>query len=267
MRLLLVGAGNMGFAMAQGWLEMPGLDVVVLRPRPKNWLDQGTDFDRFHVVSSPESLKSEAFDAVVLAVKPHKIAEVTSELMSNIASADLVISVAAGTPLTQLKTFFANSQPIVRVMPNVPAAIGLGACVCVGDIDDAKKQFVNNLLRPLGSVHWIDDEELMHPVIALCGSGPAYFFLLADIMAKQAMKMGISPELAQTLAGETIFGAGGMLTKSSRSADELKKSVASPGGTTEAALRVLEGEKGLEEIMISAMEACASRSQELARGD
>jgi len=153
-------------------------------------------------------------------------------------------------------------------MPNTPAAIGRGMTVAApaSSVSSAQRAFADALLRSTGKVEWVDDEALMDAVTAVSGSGPAYIFLLAEELARAGIAAGLPAELATRIARETVSGAGELLHQSDLDAAILRKNVTSPGGTTAAALDVLMGKDGLQELMTRAVAAATRRSKELAGG-
>jgi pyrroline-5-carboxylate reductase len=155
---------------------------------------------------------------------------------------------------------------VVRAMPNTPAAIGRGMTVAApaASVSAAQRAFADALLRSTGEVEWIDDEALMDAVTAVSGSGPAYIFLLAEELARAGVAAGLPADLATKIARETVSGAGELLRQSDLDAAILRKNVTSPGGTTAAALDVLMGKDGLQELMTRAVAAATRRSKELA---
>jgi pyrroline-5-carboxylate reductase len=157
------------------------------------------------------------------------------------------------------------TAPVVRVMPNTPAAIGRGMSVAVASdgVTGEQKALVTALLEAVGEAGWVDDEALMDAVTAVSGSGPAYVFHLAECLAEAGMAAGLPRELAEKAARATVAGAGELLHRSDLPAATLRENVTSPGGTTAAALEVLRGEDGLPELMKRAVAAATKRSREL----
>ena len=151
-------------------------------------------------------------------------------------------------------------------MPNTPAAIGKGITVCVANspVSDDQKNICTTFLKTVGVVQWIDDENLMDAVTALSGSGPAYVFYMAEAMAAAGEALGLSKELSEKLARQTVSGAGALLEESNESASKLRENVTSPGGTTAAALDVLMSDEGIAKSIRRAMQEAKSRSKELA---
>jgi pyrroline-5-carboxylate reductase len=260
--IALAGAGKMGGAMLTGWLAQ-GLDpkrVVVIEPRPSSEISA--------LVTKGVRLNPPAKDVVetlVVAVKPQSFREAGSTLRPFTASSALVVSIMAGTTIAAIEEVCGGM--VVRAMPNTPAAIGRGITVAVAakNVSDTQRATADALLRATGSVEWVDDEGLMDAVTAVSGSGPAYVFLLAEELARAGVEAGLPAELATKLARETVAGSGELLHRSELAAATLRQNVTSPGGTTAAALEVLMGADGMQQLMIRAIAAATKRSKELAK--
>jgi pyrroline-5-carboxylate reductase len=206
-------------------------------------------------------------EAIILAVKPQMMSAVVPAY-AQAARQAVVISIAAGTPIESLRLWLNNAPAIVRAMPNLPAALGKGvsAAYATRATTQAQRKLTEKLLKAVGDMVWLNGEELVNAVTAVSGSGPAYVFLLAEALAKAAERIGLAPDVAQLLARKTIEGAGALLAHAPESAAELRKSVTSPGGTTEAALKVLMSETGgLEQLLADAVAAANARGFELAK--
>jgi len=262
--ILLAGAGKMGGAMLTGWLAR-GLDasrVVVVEPQPSEEIRalaaQG-------VRLNPTAKDIGAVATLVVALKPQTFAEAGADLKPFAAADTLVVSIMAGTTIASLQRVCGGS--VVRAMPNTPAAIGRGITVAVAadDVSAAQRAVADALLHAMGSVEWVDDEGLMDAVTAVSGSGPAYIFLLAEELARAGVKAGLPVELATRLARETVAGSGELLHRSDLPSATLRQNVTSPGGTTAAALEVLMGADGLQQLMIRAIAAATRRSKQLAK--
>ena len=204
--------------------------------------------------------------ALILAVKPQLIASIAPEYAGAAKNA-LVISIAAGTTIQRLNHWLNRPAALVRAMPNLPASIGKGitAAFAASTITPAQKKLAEKLLKAVGDLIWLDDESQLNAVTAVSGSGPAYAFLLTESLAVAAQRMGLSPTVAQVLARKTMEGAGALLSASKIEPVSLRKSVTSPGGTTEAALNVLMNESKFERLIGDAVEAATVRATELAR--
>lgn len=261
--LVLVGAGKMGSAMLDGWLArgLKPRKLVVIEPRPgkavKALVRRGLKLD-------PEG-KLGNVAAIIIAVKPQTAAQAVPPLAAYAGKSTLVLSIMAGRTIGFLEKLLPNAA-IVRAMPNTPGAIGRGISVAVANAKASPRQrkLASDLLAAIGKVEWITDEALMDVVTALSGSGPAYVFLLAEAMAKAGIAAGLPTELAQRLARETVAGSGELLHRSPLDAATLRQNVTSPGGTTAAALEVLMGPGGFDEILIKAVAAATRRGRDLA---
>jgi pyrroline-5-carboxylate reductase len=162
---------------------------------------------------------------------------------------------------------FMPGAAVVRAMPNTPAAIRRGITVAVANkrVTPVQRAFADDLLSAVGEVLWVDDEALLDPVTAVSGSGPAYVFLLAECLAEAGRAAGLDAKLAEQLARATVAGSGALLEQSNLSAEQLRKNVTSPGGTTAAALEVLGGADGLQRLMTAAVAAATKRGRDLAK--
>ncbi|HEY2186352.1 MAG TPA: pyrroline-5-carboxylate reductase [Xanthobacteraceae bacterium] len=263
-QILLVGAGKMGRALLEGWLAL-GIapdKLAVVEPQP---CSEVCALAARGVHLNPHRTFEREISALVLAVKPQVAPEVMPNLRSFVGSDTVIVSIMAGRTLRFLESSFAGAA-VVRAMPNTPAAIGRGITVAVPNarVSPQQRGLVHAILSAVGLVEWIENESLMDAVTALSGSGPAYVFLLAETMAHAGRAAGLAPALAERLARATVAGSGELLHRSPLDAATLRQNVTSPGGTTAAALDVLMGANGLQELMTKAIAAATRRSQELA---
>ena len=262
-RLVLLGAGKMGFALLEGWLTR-GLDprkVTVIEPQPAKAVKA---LVRRGLKLNPKTA-SEA-TAIVIAVKPQSAPEAMPALAAYAGKTTLALSIMAGRTLGFLAGALPPGTAIVRAMPNTPASIGRGITVAVpnANVSARQRKQAGDLLAAAGSVEWVKDEALMDAVTAVSGSGPAYVFLLAEAMTQGGIAAGLPPALAARLARETVAGSGELLHRSEHEAATLRQNVTSPGGTTAAALSVLMGPGGFERLLTEAIAAATRRSRELA---
>jgi len=260
--IALAGAGKMGGAMLTGWLA-GGLDagrIMVIEPQPSPEI---ASLAARGVRLNPKD--ANAVETLVIAVKPQSFREAGAALKARVAPSTLVVSIMAGTTIKSLQEVCGGA--VVRAMPNTPAAIGRGITVAVAaqDVSPTQRATADALLRATGAVEWVEDEALMDAVTAVSGSGPAYVFLLAEELARAGVAAGLPEELATKLARETVAGSGELLHRSDLSSATLRQNVTSPGGTTAAALEVLMGKDGLQQLMIRAIAAATARSKELAK--
>jgi pyrroline-5-carboxylate reductase len=261
--LALVGAGKMGAALLEGWLQL-GLDprnVVVVDPQPAPEI---VALSQRGLVLNPPKGAVGNIAAVVLAVKPQVADAVLPAAAALVGAGTVVLSIMAGKTLASLQAALPGAA-VVRAMPNTPAAIGRGISVAVANAAATaeQKQTAQRLLAAAGAVEWIDDEGLMDAVTAVSGSGPAYVFLLAETLARAGVAAGLPQELAARLARETVTGAGELLRRSPLDPATLRANVTSPGGTTAAALAVLMGADGFEPLLEQAVAAATARSRAL----
>ena len=262
--ILLAGAGKMGSAMLEGWLAL-GLAperIAAIEPQPTGEI---TAWARHGLRLNPSPGAVGEVAAVVVAVKPQTAPEVMPALVPFVGAATVVVSIMAGRTLRFLDGALPGAA-LVRAMPNTPAAIGRGITVAVANarVSSQQRELVHALLSAVGAVEWVGDEALMDAVTALSGSGPAYVFLLAEVMAKAGVAAGLPDALAATLARATVAGAGELLHRSPLDAATLRQNVTSPGGTTAAALDVLMANDALAPLMTKAIAAATRRSRELA---
>ena len=262
--LVLVGAGKMGSAMLDGWVAR-GLAlkrIVVIEPQPTKAVKA---LARRGLTLNPKG-KAGAASAVVIAVKPQTAPDAVPPLAPYVGKTTLVLSIMAGRTISFLEKSLPAGSAVVRAMPNTPAAIGRGISVAVanGKVFARQRKLASDLLAAIGKVEWAGDEALVDAVTALSGSGPAYVFLLAEAMTKAGIAAGLPAELAARLARETVAGSGELLHRSPLDAATLRQNVTSPGGTTAAALEVLMGPGGFDELLTKAIAAATKRGRELA---
>ena len=260
--LVLLGCGKMGSAMLQGWLR-EGLraDAVwVNDPNPSDWLKaQGVHLN----AALPPS------PAIVLvAVKPQMMAAALPSLQAMGNGATLFLSVAAGTSIGYFETVLGEQTPIVRAMPNTPAAVSRGITAIVGNAQstEAHLALAEALLSSVGEVVRLDTEHQINAVTGLSGSGPAYVFHLIEAMAAAGEAQGLAPDLAMRLARATVSGAGELAHQAPETAEQLRINVTSPGGTTAAGLAVLmDPETGFPDLLGRAVAAATARAEELGK--
>jgi pyrroline-5-carboxylate reductase len=261
--ILLVGCGRMGSAMLAGWREQGLAASVAVDPAPAASAWSGADLSVVPDVS--EVPQGFAPAAVVFAVKPQNAAETLPQYRQFVGQA-VFLSIMAGRTIGGMRGLLGDSAAIVRAMPNTPAAVRQGvtvACPAQG-VDTPQRLLCERLLQAIGIVAWVEDEALLDPVTAVSGSGPAYVFLLAELMEQAAREQGIPPDLARLLARQTVAGSGALLAASKEDAAELRIAVTSPGGTTERALAVLMAADAWPTALSRAIADATRRSRELA---
>ena len=264
MLITFIGGGNMASALISGLANPPRSDLRIRVVEPlaaaRERLQATFDLTTF---TDPVSAV-EGADVVLLAVKPQIMSVVLGELAGHIRPDQLVLSIAAGVTMTSIEGRLGRGLAVVRCMPNTPALIGHGITGMVAGRNCSKRQRAQaeEIMSAASEVVWLENEDLMDAVTAVSGTGPAYFFLLTEALASAARELGLSAATADRLAAITCFGAGAMIASSPDEAEELRLRVTSPGGTTEAAMAVLE--KGaFRDLMSRAVRAARDRSREL----
>lgn len=262
-RVVLVGAGKMGGAMAAGWLDggLEASSLTIVEPNPS--LEIEALAARGTAINPADPAPP---DVLVLAVKPQSLDAVAPQIGQLADEQTLVLSILAGKTIANLKARLPRAGAVVRAMPNTPAAVRQGVTVaCAGPgVSVPQRTLCERLLQAIGLVAWADDEALLDPVTAVSGSGPAYVFLLAELLEQAAVEQGIPAEMARLLARQTVAGSGALLAGSTEDAAALRRAVTSPAGTTEAALKVLMAPDAWPAAMSRAIAAATVRSRELA---
>ena len=265
--LVLVGGGKMGGALLAGWLRAgltPG-EAWVVEPDPDR-RKALAETHGVHVTAHPGGIVGMTTPrTLVVAVKPQMLDAAIPAYRACMGPRTLVLSIAAGKAIATFEAVFGAGTPVVRAMPNTPAAVGRGATVlCANAHADASvRADAEALLAAVGETAWVEDEELMHAVTAMSGGGPAYVFLLIEALATAGAKLGLPEDLAMRLSRATVIGSGELARQSPSPAAQLRIDVTSPGGTTQAALKVLMGGQGLQPLVDAALTAAAARSREL----
>jgi len=259
--VLLLGGGKMGGAMLAGWRERGLAPSVVVDPAAPALAGPGVQVVST-VAGVPAGFRPAA---VVLAVKPQQAVAALPGLQA-LAPGAVVLSIMAGVTVARIGALLGAGAAVVRAMPNTPAAIRRGISVAVRGAgeDEGQAALAEALLASVGEVAWVEDEGLMDAVTAVSGSGPAYVFLLAELMERAAVEQGLPPALARQLARATVAGSGALLAASAEEAAALRVAVTSPGGTTQAALGVLMADGAWPALVSRAVDAAARRSRELA---
>ncbi len=265
-KIMVIGCGNMGSSLIGG-LIAAGHDPACLAGVDPDESQRQRVAAQFNVPTAAAPAAVHDMEAVVLAVKPQALPAALAQVGAALRGASpLLLSVAAGAPIAAIeKAFAGDPPPVVRAMPNMPALVGAGAAgLCAGNaVTPAQRRLATAVMEAVGVVVWLDDESLLDAVTAVSGSGPAYFFLLVELLEQIAVDMGLGREQSRALVVETAAGAARMLKEPGADAAVLRRQVTSPGGTTEQALRVFQ-EGGLEALLRRALEACRQRSVELA---
>ena len=254
------GCGNMGGAMLDGWRAAGiGLsDVTVIRPSGKE-VESVTTVTRFADAGPPPKL-------LVLAFKPQKLDEIAPQLRPWLTSKTIVLSILAGVEAATLRRRFPGAGGIVRAMPNLPVAVRRGVVGLYSeDADERTQQLLAELFAPLGFGIWLNEEAKLAAMGAVAGAGPAYVARFIAALAKAGEKRGLSKDIAATIALETVLGTAWMAATNGESMDSIATRVASPKGTTQAGLAVLDHDHVLDELVALAIDAAARRGAELAK--
>lgn len=260
-----LGGGQMASALAKGAVAS-GLfhnDALIFgEPSLAQQKKLAGDFPGCMIVASAAELFP-ICSRIVLAVKPQILKEIASHIRPLVHGNHLLISIAAGITLSQLSDFF-NSHKIVRVMPNTPAQILESASgIAFGrDVSDSDREWTQKLLRSVGTVVHVSDSQL-HAVTGLSGSGPAYVLLVIEALSDGGVASGLARDVATQLAVQTVLGTAKMVLETGLHPAVLRDQVTSPGGTTIAALQVLE-QRGVRSALMDAVKAATNRSRELA---
>jgi pyrroline-5-carboxylate reductase len=264
--LTFIGGGNMAGSLVGGLIS-DGWDPARIRVADADPEARERMAARHQVTTTPDNAAAIGdANVVVLAVKPQILRAVAGELSAAVAQQrPLVISIAAGIREATLRDWLGKDTAIVRAMPNTPALVQSGATALYANtvVTDEQRSLAESILRAVGLAIWIEDEDQMDAVTALSGSGPAYFFLFMEAMQTAGTELGLPAETARLLALQTAFGAARMALESPEDAATLRRHVTSPGGTTEAAINILQ-EGGLEDLVRRALQGAARRSKELA---
>ena len=261
MTVLFLGYGRMGAALGEAWLEA-GLVSQIDAIDPYRTADV-----RARLFRQASELPSSCYDLVVMAVKP----AIARDALSSLAPAQLahatLVSVMAGVGIGTLKAALPLSRPVVRSMPNTPVMVRQG---CTGlyagdDVAPELRQTIGTLFDTVGKAFWVDDEEQLHAVTALSGSGPAYYHLFSEALAAAGVRLGLPRELARQLAAQTALGAATLQSQEDADFAALRQAVTSPNGTTDAAIRVFEQNGALRKLVEDSTEKARLRSIELSQ--
>lgn len=254
-----VGCGNMGGAILDGW-RGGGMDlgpVTVIRPSGKP-VEGARTVTSFADAGAPPKL-------VVLAFKPQKLDEIAPELRTRLTAKTIVVSLLAGVEVASLRQRFPGVGAIVRALPNLPVAVRRGVIGLFSkDMSDALEAELGDLFTTLGYAIWMVDEPRLAALGSVAGAGPAYVARFIAALARAGVQRGLSEELAATIARETVLGTAWMAATTGEDMASIAARVASPNGTTEAGLSVLDRDSVLDELVAVAIAAAARRGEELA---
>jgi pyrroline-5-carboxylate reductase len=265
MKIAFIGVGNMGRAIIGGLIKnkVAAAHEIIASDTAADYLRAfGADSGILTAKNNTEAVAGA--DAVVIAVKPQNLDQVLPELKGLLPSNAVLISVCAGAPIEKFRRQTCH-KAIVRAMSNTPAQIGLGVSLWTAvDVTPAQKKLAQSILEAIGQAYYVTNEDDINKATALSGSGPAYFFLFIECLVQAGINLGFSTELARELALNTAVGSVLYAKQSADSLSVLREKVTSKGGTTAAALEVLNGDR-LQAIIIEAVRAAYNRAVELGK--
>lgn len=260
MSVLQFGCGNMGGAMLKGWLAggiAPDTFTVV-----DPYLESAPAGVQL-LSAAPQGQGT--FDVILLGFKPQQLIEAAAQIAPSVGPDTLVLSILAGVDLATLRSHFPQARAIVRVMPNLAAALGKSSIALVGDADDAARAQTDALMAPLGQAEWLSAEHQMDLVTALAGSGPAFVYRFIDALAQGAAYLGLPRDQADRLALSMVEGAAMLAAASEHAPAELARRVASPGGVTQVGIDILDADDRLVTLMTDTLRGARDRSAEMTR--
>lgn len=261
-----IGAGNMATSLVEGLLAdgVPPRNIWMSDPEPTKLQNLK---NKYQINTTQDNqLAAKSTEVSIFAVKPSIVKPVAKDLASIIQEKNsLIISIAAGVKIEDIERWLGGKVAVVRCMPNTPAMLQSGATALFANdkVSSDQKNLAESILRAVGLVVWVDQQQQLDTVTALSGSGPAYFFLMMEALEQSAIKLGLPPETARLLTLQTALGAARMALESEESVEKLRQRVTSPGGTTEKAIEVLQqGE--ITSLFHKALTAAKQRAKELA---
>lgn len=263
-KIVFIGGGNMASCLIGGMIANGMASEKILVSEPGAEARQ--KLSELHGIETTADNRAAATQAtlLVLAVKPQIMAVVAKDLATALEHKPAVVSIAAGIPIAALENWLGREIALVRAMPNTPALVKSGATGLFANplLNDQQKQLVDQLFESVGYACWVEREALIDAVIAVSGSGPAYFFLILEAMQKIGRELGLPEQTAEALSLHTALGASRMALESDATAAELRKQVTSPGGTTQSAINSFE-QQGLENTFRKAMTSAVNRAEQM----
>jgi pyrroline-5-carboxylate reductase len=264
-KLAIIGAGSMAEALISGILENKLIDQKNI------WVTNNANEKRLENLRNRYGINStyhlnelfEGTDVVILAMKPKDVATAIQYIQGHLTEQMLIVSVLAGVSMNTIETLAGLPLPIVRAMPNTSAAVGKSATAVAvnGRVSPQQMETTQKLFDSVGLAAIVEEEQL-DAVTGLSGSGPAYIYYLIEAMEKSAVEVGLEKEMASELIVQTLLGAAEMVKNSSKTSTQLRREVTSPGGTTEAGIRILE-EHGVQQAFISCIKAATDQSKKM----
>jgi pyrroline-5-carboxylate reductase len=262
MKIAVLGTGNMAGALVRGWVKtLPPENIVLWNRTPERAVLLSEATGAIAAISPTDAVKNA--DVLLLAAKPWAIVETLESVKNALAPSCLVVSVAAGVSVAAIEG--ATNSPVIRVMPNTPALVGAGASAfCRGKVaTERHAQIAHQLFSAVGVCVEVTEEQL-HAVIGVSGSSPAYIYIVIEALTDGGVRMGLPRDVARTLAAQSVLGAAKMVIETKEHPMALKDAVTTPGGTTIAAIEVLETE-AVRATFIKAVRAAAERSKEMSQ--
>ncbi len=269
--LWVVGCGNMGGALLDGWLRA-GLDAAAVVAVARRFDERAPQPDGVTRVGSVAAIKGPAPKAVVLGVKPYQLEDIAAQLLGTLPDDCLIYSVLGGPTILRYQAAFGAASQVVRAMPNTPVAVGEGVTGLVASdaLSEDNRSLAHSLAEAVGTAVWLQDEEMMDALSAVAGSGPAFLFHFVEALSAAAQHAGFNEADATRLARSTVVGAASLLkAQPERSAADLRQAVTSPGGSTAAGLQAQcvdepADSQSLQSLMIRTISASIARSREMA---
>lgn len=271
-KIAFIGAGSMAEAIIAGLIEnklLKGQQIFITnRSNRARLTELQNNYGITPTYDTTELLKDA--EIVILAMKPKDAEAAIQDMKEKITNEMLIVSVLAGVSIASIETFAQQALPVVRAMPNTSAAIGHSATALAANqlVTEAQKQQLTTMFETIGLATFVKEEQL-DAITGLSGSGPAYIYYVVEALEKAAAEIGLEKEVAKQFIVQTLLGAGEMLKQSPKSAQQLRHDVMSPGGTTEAGIRVLEAHN-VEEAFIACVKEATAQSKRLGamwRGD
>lgn len=264
-----IGGGNMATAIIHGLVNQQFApdNIHVADPSAERRKELSALNNAINTYEDGSEIPSN-LDAIVLAVKPQIMRQVVESLAPRFDSKTLFISIAAGVPMDKLASWLALQTPIVRCMPNTPSLVGLGTSGLYAnkEVSATQRQATETIFNSVGISFWLKKESDIDSIIAVSGSGPAYFFYMMECMQNTAQELGLSPEIAEEITIQTALGAATLAKSSNDKPATLRENVTSKGGTTEAALAHMQ-EQNFSAIIQQAMQAAVDRAAALSNKD
>jgi pyrroline-5-carboxylate reductase len=266
-RIAVLGAGNIGAALIGGILKggVATREQVVATVHTKEKASQLAERFGIRVLAAENLAAIDGADVIILAVKPARMAQMIEEIRWGLRDDRVLVSLAASFPLNAIEALLGRRLPMFRAMPNIPVLVEEGA-TCIahnGAVQPEHVQMMERIFRAVGIVSWVEEEHL-HAVTALSGSGPAYIYMVIEAMIAGGLKMGLSHEVATRLAEQTVLGAAKLVRETGLHPAILKDQVITPGGVTISAVHELE-KHGLRSMLISAIETATRHSRQMAQ--